>query len=208
MEYQKIGQPVRRQEDARLLTGQGRFSDDWSVEGQAHMAVVRSTYAHAIIRGIDTSAATSMPGVLAVLTGEDCIADKLSPIPHSPLPSTKHDMKLHGPGGSDVFIGNHIPLPADKARYVGEALAIVVADTRAQAEDAAEAVLVDYDPLPSVTDTAQAAQDGAPTIWDEVHDNICIETFFGDREGTDAAFAAADHVVDMEIFIDRVTGVP
>lgn len=208
MEYQKIGQPVRRREDVRLLTGQGRFSDDWSLEGQAYMVVVRSTYAHAVINGIDKTTAQAMPGVLAVLTGEDCRDDKLSPIPHSPLPSTKHDMKLHGPGGSDVFIGDHLPLPSDKARYVGEALAIVVADTRAQAEDAAEAVLVDYEPLPSVTDTAKAARDGAPTIWDEVPDNICVETFFGDRAATNAAFDAADHVVEMEIFIDRVTGVP
>ena len=208
MEYQKIGQPVRRREDIRLLTGQGRFSDDWSLEGQAYMAVVRSTYAHAAIKGIDKSAAQAMPGVLTVLTGEDCLEDQLSPIPHSPLPSTKHDMKLHGPGGSDVFIGDHLPLPVDKARYVGEALAVVVAETRAQAEDAAEAVMIDYDPLPSVTDTATAATDGAPTIWNEVTDNICVETFFGDREGTDAAFDTADHVVEMEIFIDRVTGVP
>ena len=208
MEYQKIGQPVRRREDARLLTGQGRFSDDWSLDGQAFMAIVRSSYAHAVIKDIDISVAKSMPGVLTVLTGEDCISDSLAPIPHSPLPSTKHDMKLHGPGGSDVFIGNHVPLPADKARYVGEALAIVVADTRAQAEDAAEAVLIDYEPLPSVTDTAKAADEGSPTIWDDVPDNVCVETFFGDREGTDAAFTAADHVVEMEIVIDRVTGVP
>ncbi|RZO37210.1 MAG: xanthine dehydrogenase family protein molybdopterin-binding subunit [Rhodospirillaceae bacterium] len=208
MEYQKIGQPVRRREDARLLTGQGRFSDDWSLDGQAFMAIIRSSYAHAVIKDIDISIAKSMPGVLTVLTGEDCITDSLTPIPHSPLPSTKHDMKLHGPGGSKVFIGDHIPLPADKARYVGEALAIVVADTRAQAEDAAEAVVIDYEPLPSVTDTAKAADEGSPTIWDDVPDNVCVETFFGDREGTDEAFTAAEHVVDMEIVIDRVTGVP
>ena len=208
MEYLKIGQPVRRREDARLLTGRGRFSDDWSIDGQAYMAVVRSAYAHAVLRKIDTAAAQAMPGVLAVLTGEDCLADGLSPIPHSPLPSTKHDMKLHGPGGTDPFIGNHLPLPADKARYVGEALAVVVAETRAQAEDAAEAVEIDYDPLPAVTATDSAAAAGAPTVWDEVPDNVCIETFFGDEEGTDAAFAVADHVVDMEMFIDRVTGVP
>ncbi|PPR10175.1 MAG: 6-hydroxypseudooxynicotine dehydrogenase complex subunit gamma [Alphaproteobacteria bacterium MarineAlpha11_Bin1] len=208
MEYQKIGQPVRRREDARLLTGQGRFSDDWSVEGQTYMAVVRSTYAHASLGGIDISTALSMPGVLTVLTGEDCCADKLAPIPHSPLPSTKHDMKLVGPGGSNVFIGNHLPLPTDKARYVGEALAIVVAETLAEAEDAAEAVLVDYNPLPAVTDTVEAAENGAPIIWEEVPDNVCIETFFGDKKGTDLAFSIADHVVDMDIFIDRVTGVP
>ncbi len=208
MEYQKIGQPVRRREDARLLTGQGRFSDDWHLDGQAWMAVVRSSHAHAVLRGIDTVAAAAMPGVLGVFTGADVLADDLNPIPHSPLPSTKHDMKLHGPGGSEVFIGDHRPLPADKARYVGEALAVVVAETRAQAEDAAEAVVIDYQPLPSVADTARAAAPGAPAVWDETPDNIPVETFFGDKAATDAAFAAADHVVEMEIYIDRVTGVP
>ncbi len=208
MEYQKIGQPVRRREDARLLTGQGRFSDDWHLDGQAWMAVVRSSHAHAVLRGIDTVAAAAMPGVLGVFTGADVLADDLKPIPHSPLPSTKHDMKLHGPGGSEVFIGDHRPLPADKARYVGEALAVVVAETRAQAEDAAEAVVIDYQPLPSVADTARAAAPGAPAVWDETPDNIPVETFFGDKAATDAAFEAADHVVEMEIYIDRVTGVP
>lgn len=208
MQFEKIGQPVRRREDVRLLTGRGAFSDDWSIEGQAHLIVVRSAHAHAVISGIDTSASMAMPGVLGIFTGEDCIEDGLSPIPHSPLPSTKHDQKLHGPGGVEPFIGDHMPLPSDKARYVGEALAVVVAETRAQAQDAADAVAIDYDPLPSVTDTIKAAADGAPTIWDEVTDNIGIETFFGDKDATDAAFDAAEHVVEMEFYIDRVTGVP
>lgn len=208
MKYEKIGQPVRRREDVRLLTGNGRFSDDWSIEGQAYMVVVRSSHAHAILRGFDTAEASSMPGVLGIFTGADCAADGLSQIPHSPLPSTKHDQKLHGPGGVDPFIGNHMPLPTDKARYVGEALAVVVAETLAQAEDAADAVVVDYEPLPCVTDTNKAAAAGAPTIWDEVPDNVGIETFFGDKAATDAAFDKADHVVDMEFYIDRVTGVP
>jgi aerobic carbon-monoxide dehydrogenase large subunit len=208
MKYEKIGQPVRRREDVRLLTGNGRFSDDWSIEGQAYMIVVRSTHAHAILRSIDIAEAAAMPGVLGIFTGEDCLADGLSQIPHSPLPSTKHDQKLHGPGGVDPFIGNHMPLPTDRARYVGEALAVVVAETLAQAEDAADAVIIDYEPLPCVTDTNKAAAAGAPTIWDEVPDNIGIETFFGDKAATDVAFEKADHVVDMEFYIDRVTGVP
>ena len=141
MKYEKIGQPVRRREDVRLLTGNGRFSDDWAVDGQAYMVVVRSPHAHAILKSFDTSGAKEMPGVLGIYTGEDCLADGLSQIPHSPLPSTKHDQKLHGPGGVDPFIGNHMPLPADKARYVGEALAIVVAETLGQAEDAADALI-------------------------------------------------------------------
>lgn len=208
MKYEKIGQPVRRREDVRLLTGNGRFSDDWSIDGQAYMAVIRSSHAHAVLRSIETADAAAMPGVLGIFTGADCAADGLSQIPHSPLPSTKHDQKLHGPGGIDPFIGNHMPLPADKARYVGEALAVVVAESLAQAEDAADAVMIDYDPLPCVTDTNKAADTGAPAIWDEVPDNIGIETFFGDKAATDAAFAGAEHTVDMEFYIDRVTGVP
>lgn len=208
MQFEKIGQPVRRREDARLLTGRGLFSDDWAVPGQAHMIVVRSSHAHAILKDIDTSDAAAMPGVLGIYTGEDCLADGLSPIPHSPLPSTKHDQKLHAPGGGEPFIGNHMPLPADKARYVGEAIAIVVAETLGQAQDAADAVMIDYEPLDCVTDTDKAAAAGAPAIWGEVPDNIGIETFFGDKEATDAAFSRADHVVDMEFYIDRVTGVP
>ncbi len=208
MKFEKIGQPVRRLEDGRLLTGRGRFSDDWSLKNQAYMAVVRSPHAHARIRSVDTSDAENLPGVMAIFTGQDCIADELSPIPHSPEPSTKYDMKLHGPGGSDVFIGNHMLLPADKARYVGEALVVVVAETLAQAQDGADAVFIDFDPLPSVTDTKLSAEVGAPVIWDEVPDNIPVETFFGDKEQTDAAFDAAAHVVEMEFHIDRVTGVP
>ena len=95
--FEKIGEPVRRQEDGRLLTGRGRFSDDWSLKNQAYMAVVRSPHAHARIRSVDTSDAENLPGVMAIFTGQDCIADELSPIPHSPEPSTKYDMKLHGP---------------------------------------------------------------------------------------------------------------
>ena len=208
MQFEKIGQPVRRREDARLLTGKGLFSDDWAIPGQTHMVVVRSTHAHAILKDIDTADASAMAGVLGIYTGQDCLSDGLSPIPHSPLPSTKHDQKLHGPGGTDPFIGDHMPLPTDKARYVGEAIAIVVAETLGQAQDAADAVMIDYEPLRCVTDTDKAATAGAPTIWDEVPDNIGIETFFGDKEATDAAFAQTDHVVDMEFYIDRVTGVP
>lgn len=208
MKYEKIGQPVRRREDARLLTGNGRFSDDWSIDGQAYMAVVRSAHAHAVLRSIDTADAAVMPGVLGIYTGADCLDDGLSQIPHSPLPSTKHDQKLHGPGGADPFIGNHMLLPTDKARYVGEALTVVVAETLAQAEDAADAVMIDYEPLTCVTDTNKAAETGAPSVWDEVPDNIGIETYFGDKGATDAAFASAEHVVDMEFYIDRVTGVP
>ena len=127
--FGSIGQPVRRKEDGRLLIGKGRYTDDFSLERQTFCALVRSPYPHARIVRIDTSAAEAMPGVLLVLTGEDCKADALKPIPHSPVPSTDFDMKLLARGGKPVFPGRHMLLPHDKARYVGEPVAMVVAET-------------------------------------------------------------------------------
>jgi len=206
--YRFIGKPMRRAEDARLLTGKGRFSDDFKLPRQAYAAMVRSPHPHARIRGIDTARARALSGVLGVFTGADCLADKLSPIPHDPLPKTRYDMKLHAPRGAEVFIGPHLLLPADKARHVGEAVAMVVAETPAQALDGAEAVEVDYEVLPHVVHSQDAMAAGAPKVWDELADNIPVETWFGDREATDRAFAAADHVVRKDFHIGRVTGVP
>src|SRR5580658_10307582 len=206
--YRFIGKPIPRNEDARLVTGHGRFSADFKLDGEAHAAMVRSPHPHARIRRIDTSAARKMPGVLAVLTGADCLADMLTPIPHDPLPKTKFDMKLTAADGKPVFIGPHMLLPADKVRHVGEAVAMVVAETQAQALDATEAVAVDYEVLPHVVHSEDAMAPGAPVVWDEVPDNIPIDTWFGDRAATDKAFAAADHVIRRDFFIGRVTGVP
>ena len=206
-----IGRPIRRKEDHRLLTGRGEFSDDHTVAGQAHAVMVRSPYAHARIQSIDSAVARQMPGVLGIFTGADCVADGLGHIPHSPFPSTDFDMKLHAPGksvGEGEFIGDHIPLPADKARYVGEPIAMVVAETRAQAADAAEAIHIDYELLPAVTGTVAAADPAAPRLWDALDDNVFVETFFGDEAAAEAAFAGADHVVKMSYDIGRVTGVP
>src|ERR1700730_6626288 len=206
--FRFIGRPVRRAEDERLVTGKGRFSDDFRLDHQAYAAMVRSPHPHARIRRIDAACARALPGVLGVFTGADCLADKLSPIRHDPLPKTKYDMKLCAPGGGTVFIGPHLLLPVDKARHVGEAVAMVVAETLAQALDGAEAVEVDYELLPHVLHAQDAMAPGAPKVWDEVTDNIPVETWFGDRAATDRAFAAADHVVKMDFHIGRVTGVP
>jgi carbon-monoxide dehydrogenase large subunit len=206
-----IGRPVRRKEDIRLLTGKGEFTDDHSLAGQVWAVMVRSNYAHAILRSIDISDAETMPGVLGVYTGADCAADGVGQIPHSPFPSTRFDMKLHAPGGKvgdKSFTGVHTLLPTDRTRYVGEALAMVVADTKAQALDAAEAVLVDYEQLNSVTATRAAADADASKLWDEIDSNVFVETYFGDKSSTDAAFAAADHVYKRSFDIGRVTGVP
>ena len=203
-----IGQPLRRKEDHRLITGRGRFSDDFNLDGQAYAAIVRSPYPHARILAIEIEPARAMPGVLGVFTGADCEADGLRPIDHSPVPSTRYDMKLTGPGGGPVFPGRHRLLPRNKVRHVGEAVALVIAQTESQARDAAEAVRVTYQELTAVTDTAAALAPGAPSIWDEVADNVLVDTWFGDAATTDQAFAMADHVIRMEFSIGRVTAAP
>jgi len=173
--FGSIGQPIRRKEDARLLTGKGRYTDDFNLEPQTFAAMVRSPHPHARIVDVNAAQAKAMPGVLGVFTGADCLADGLGPIPHDPLPKTKYDMKLAGPRGGTIFIGPHLLLPADKARHVGEAVAMVVAETVAQALDAAEAVEVGYEELPGVYHSEDAMRPGAPAVWDEVRDNVRCE---------------------------------
>jgi len=150
-----------------------------------------------------------MAGVLGVYSGADCAADGLGPIPHHPLPSTREDMKLTGPGGGRIFEGPHWLLPTDKARHVGEAVAMVVAETRDEALDAAESLEVEYEELPWVTHSEDALEGGkgAPSLWDEVPDNVLVDTVFGDREATDRAFAGADRIVKMKFRIGRCTAV-
>ena len=206
--FRFIGQPLPRNEDARLLTGRGQFTDDFDFPGQAYAAMVRSPHAHARIVRIDNSTARTMPGVLGVFTGADCLADSLGAIPHDPLPKTKFDMKLHGPGGSEIFIGPHLLLPHDKARHVGEAVAMVVAETQAQAFDAAEAVTVEYEELPCVIHSEDAMKPGTPAVWDQIRDNVLVDTRFGNAAETDRILANAPHVVSMAFHIDRVTGAP
>jgi len=206
--FGSIGHPIRRKEDARLLTGKGRFTDDFSLDGQTYAAMVRSPHPHARIVRIDSAAAKKMPGVLGVFTGADCKADGIKPIPHTPVPATQFDMKLTAAGGGPVFAGPHMLLPADKARHVGEAVVMVVAQTRAQAMDAAEAVAVEYEELPFVVHSEDALKPGAPVVWDEIPNNVPCDTMFGDKAKTDRAFAQAAHVVKAEFDIVLVTGVP
>ncbi len=206
--FRYIGQPMPRHEDARLVTGQGRFTDDFSFPNQIYAAMVRSPYPHARIVSIDKSRALALPGVLGVFTGADCAADGLGTIQHDPLPKTRDDMKLAAPGGGEVFFGPNALLPADKVRHVGEAVAMVVAETKAQALDGAEAVDVVYEELPFVLHSEDAMKSGAATVWDEVPGNILVDTRFGDHAGTDRTFAQAANVVTMDFNIGRVTGVP
>jgi carbon-monoxide dehydrogenase large subunit len=206
--FQSIGQPMRRKEDLRLITGQGRFSDDFELEGQVFAGFVRSPHPHARIVAIDTEAARAMPGVLGVLTGEDCRRDGLRPIEHGPVPSTRYDMKLTAAGGGRIFAGRHTLLPTDKVRHVGEAVAMVVAQTVHQAQDAAEVIHVTYDARAPVTGSEAALAPDAPVIWPDLPDNVLVDTVFGDVAATAKAFAAADHVVKAEFDVGRVTAVP
>jgi len=203
-----IGQPVRRKEDARLITGRGCFSDDVNLPDQAYAVMVRSPHAHARIGAIDPAAALAVPGVLAVLTGADCLADGLRPIPHSPFPNTPPDIRLRNRDGTESFIAPHFVLPADKARFVGEAVAMVVANSVHAAKDGAERVAIDYEVLAAVTDSTAAAMPDAPRIWEETASNVCMDADVGDSAATTAAFARAQHVVRLETRIARVTGVP
>jgi carbon-monoxide dehydrogenase large subunit len=202
-----IGEPVVRKEDARLVTGQGRFSDDVNLPGQAYAAMVRSPHAHARIRSIDTAVALALPGVLAVLTGADALKDGLKPIPHRPVLGPP-DIALGKRDASDKFLSPHRVLPSDKARFAGEALAIVVADSLTTAKDAAERVRIDFEPLAAVTDTVAAAAPDAPRLWEEAQSNVCIDAYVGDAAATDAAFKQAAHVAKFNSWIQRVTGVP
>ena len=203
-----FGKPVRRVEDARLLTGRGTFSDDVNLPGQLYAAFVRSPHAHARIVRIDGAGALKIRGVIAVLTGADTAADGLRPIPHGPVPTNPHELQLRNRDSSAPFIDAHLPLPADRARLVGEAVAMVVAETAAAARDAAEAVAVEYDPLPVVVTAAQATATDAPRVWDDARSNVCVEAEIGDAAATEAVFQRAAHVVRFETQVNRVTGVP
>ena len=191
-----VGQPVTRLEDARLLKGKGHYQDDTNLPGQLHAVFLRSPHAHARIKAIDTAAAASAPGVHAVYTGADYAADGLA-TPKAAMPRKKAD-------GSPMFAPQRPALVVDRVRYVGDPVAMVIAETLAQAKDAAELVDVEYKTLPSVTSTADAALPDAPRVWDENPDNISHTYERGDKAKTEAAFARARHIVRRRYVISRV----
>jgi len=191
-----IGQAVRRFEDVRLLRGEGRFHDDVNLPGQTHAVLVRSTHAHARILGIDAAAARRAPGVLAIVTGRDLAREGLG--------TMRMTLKRTRPDGSPMWAPPHHGLVRDRARYVGDPVALVVAATRAQAEDAAERVRIDYEPLASVTSAAAAVLPGSPPVWDECPDNVSNVFAAGDEAATDAAFDRAARVVRRRYVITRV----
>jgi carbon-monoxide dehydrogenase large subunit len=191
-----VGQPVLRTEDPTLVQGQGRFTDDVSVPGQAYGVVVRSRHAHGVIRGIATDAARAMPGVIAIYTGADLVAAGYGTL--------KCIVPFKNRDGSEMKKPPRNPMPTDKVRYVGDPIAFVVADTLLQAKDAAEAVEADIEVLPAVTDPEAAVQPGAPVLYDEAPDNVALDYHYGDAEQVAAAFAKATHVTKLKIINSRV----
>ena len=194
-----IGAPVRRKEDHRFITGAGRYTDDINQPGQTYAYFLRSPHAHAAIRSIDASAALAMPGVLAVLTGADLAADGVGGLICGWM--------IHSKDGSPMKAGPHPALAQGKVRYVGDHVACIVAETYAQARDAAEAVKVDYGVLPAVVDTA-TAQRAKTAVHDVAPDNTVYQWHLGDKAATDAAFQRASKVVKIDLVNNRLAPNP
>jgi carbon-monoxide dehydrogenase large subunit len=193
MAIQTVGAPIRRVEDARFITGRGRYLDDIMLTGMTRLAVLRSPYAHANIRSIDTARAAAMPGVLAVLTGAD--------IPYNPLP-------MAWPAGGASGIQNNVNTPrvlaTDSVKWTGEGVAAVIAETEEQAVDALEAIHVDWEPLPAVVDMEKAMAPGAPQLHENAPNNVVFVWPVGDKAGTDAAIDGAEVVVRQRLVNHRL----
>lgn len=202
-----VGRALPRFEDRRLLSGEGRYSDDFSLPGQLWAAFVRAPYPSAAIEGIRTEAARAMPGVRAVLTGADYRAAGGGPLRHFADPADARDHARRAFGGQTGNLAidpPHWPMPTDRVRHMGEPVALVVADTHAQALDAAEAVAVDWRELPHVISARDALAPGAPQIDPEVPGNLCVYALFGDIDGAEAAIAAAPCVVAHDFPNQRI----
>jgi len=189
-----IGASVKRKEDTRFLTGRGRYTDDINLPGQLYGYILRSPVAHADIGGIDTSAAATAPGVHAIFTGKDM--EGVGGIPTGWL--------IHSKDGEPMVEPGHPALAIGKVRYVGDCVAIVVAETREQAKEAANLIDVDYQDLPAVASIEAAEADGAAQVFDEAPGNVCYDWEVGDRAATDAAFDEATHVVSIDVTNNRL----
>jgi carbon-monoxide dehydrogenase large subunit len=195
-----VGQPVTRKEDPILLRGQGRYSDDLNLDGQAYAVMVRSPAAHGVLRNIDTAEARTMPGVLAIFTGADLVAAGLGDMPSG--------MAFKNRDGSDMTKPRQPVFTTDKVRFVGDPVAVVVAETPKQAKDAAEAVFVDIDTLPAVPWAADAAAPGAALVHEGTPGNVILDFHHGDTAAVEAAFARAAHVTRIKIRNSRVVVCP
>jgi carbon-monoxide dehydrogenase large subunit len=195
-----IGQSVQRVEDRRFLTGKGKFVDDIALRDQCHAVVIYSPHAHARIRGIDTAAAKAAPGVLCVLTGADVAADGLGGIPPKFMPED-----IGGPKGLRTL---RPILVADRVRHIGDRVAMVVAETLAEARDAAELVEIDYEALPATVSASDAVAAGAAAVWDECPSNVCFTLTIGNEAAVEAAFAGAAHRVSLKLKNNRLSPSP
>lgn len=190
------------------MTGRGRYTDDLALPRQAYAAMVRSPHAHAELRAIDATAALTTPGVLAVLTGRDLLEDGLAAVPNKTFSWHPAEVPLINTDGSPPFNAPDFPLPHDRARFVGEPVAMVVAETHAAARDGGERVAVEYGPLPCVTQAADAARPGATLLHAHHGSNVCIDAGVGDVVATQAAFDRAAHVARIRTWVPRVAGSP
>jgi len=202
-----IGRPLPRFEDLRFVRGRGLYTDDQSLPGQAFAVFVRSAHAHARIVSIDTAEARAMPGVVAVLAGDDYRADGCVGIPQMPVPNDALDVKVPAfvaAPGEKILQTPQWPLALERTRYPGEPVVLVIADTLHAARDAAERVRVDYTVLPAVTDALAALEPDAPLVWPEAPGNIAVEATFGDRAQVLGAIADAHLVVEQQFRSQRI----
>ena len=191
-----IGASIKRKEDQRFLTGKGRYTDDMNRLGQVYAHIVRSPVASAKVKNIDTSAAAAMPGVLAVFTGADMAADKLGGLPCG--------WQVIGKEGKAMIEPPHPSLVVDRVRHVGDQVAVVIAETKNQAKEAAQAVDVDYEDLRAIATIDQAAAAGSPQVWDEAPGNVCYDWEIGDKDAAMAAISGAAHTVEIELVNNRL----
>ena len=191
-----IGASVLRKEDQRFLTGKGKYVDDINRPGQTHAYILRSPHGHANIKGIDTGAAATAPGVVAVFTGEDIAAAEIGGLPCG--------WQIHNKDGSPMAEPAHPVLASGKVRHVGDPVAVVIAESLAQAKDAAEKIAVDYEELPAVIDMNKAITDGSPRVHDDIAGNTCFDWHLGEKEPVDAAFEKAAHVTSIDIVNNRL----
>ncbi len=191
-----IGQPVRRREDFRFVTGQGTYTDDLNRPGQLYATILRSPHAHARIRGLDTAAAARAPGVVAIYTGKDMADDGVSGLPCGWL--------IHSKDGAPMVEPPHPALATERVRHVGDPVAAVIAESLSAARDAAELIAVDYEVLPAVVEGAAALEPGRPRVWDEAPNNLCFDWQLGDPAAADAALAQAHHVTRLDLVNNRL----
>ncbi len=200
MERYGIGQPIRRKEDRRFLTGTGKYIDDLSMPDTAHLVILRSPHAHALIESVECQAAAASPGVLAVLTGADWVADGLGGIPTRTAAKNSDDSPIPTPERQGLV--------ATRARFVGDAVAAVIAESPEAARDAAELIEVAYRPMVAVVSATEALAPDAPLVWDDIPGNLCVRFEVGDAGAVDEAIADAAHVVSMFVDNQRVTAAP